>query len=127
VACLSLPPPPRNSELLRLEVEYKDAEAVLIKARLAEEEKLKAVKGKRHEIEQFQRRLKGNHKDAALQNYGRISDLKQCTFRPELTVQSATYDDDRGPMWERIQSEMNQKQQKLRDLKQVADSTQVRP
>jgi len=43
-------------------------------------------------------------------------------------VSSAAYDEalgDRGPMWDRIQSDMNQKQQKLRDLKDVADKTQV--
>jgi len=77
---------PCRSELLRLEVEYKDAEAAMVKARVAEEEKRKAVQEKRHEIENFQRGLKAKHKEAALQNYGRISDLKQCTFRPQLTV-----------------------------------------
>lgn len=114
-----------HMELLRREVEYKDADDALIKAKKIEREKMAYVEDQRKAIQDYQRQLKELKKEEALQNYGRISDLKQCTFRPELTLTSLAYasGSDRGAMWNRIKSDQSNKEQKLKDLKMVEENT----
>eukprot|EP01048_Picozoa_sp_COSAG05_P006197 COSAG05_NODE_391_length_10419_cov_8.156686_7_plen_527_part_00 len=114
-----------HMELLRREVEYKDADDALIKAKKLEREKMAYVEEQRKKIQDFQKRLKDLKKEEALQNYGRISDLKQCTFKPELTETSLQYasGSERGAMWNRIKSDQLAKERKLKDLKMVEEDT----
>lgn len=110
-----------HMELLRREVEHKQAQDALEKAQAAEREKLVAVERQRAAIASFQQELKQKKKEEAVQNYGRISDLKQCTFRPALTMTSIQFaqNSERGEMWDRIKSDLAQKEQKMKDMQRV--------
>jgi hypothetical protein len=110
-----------HMELLRREVEHKQAQDALEKAQKWERKKHVEVQRQQDEIEAYQQELKKKKKEEAVQNYGRISDLKQCTFRPALTMTSVQFaeNSDRGEMWDRIKSDLRQKEQKMKDMQRV--------
>eukprot|EP01043_Picozoa_sp_COSAG02_P021048 COSAG02_NODE_1056_length_14925_cov_84.064212_12_plen_312_part_00 len=110
-----------HMDLLRFQVEHKQAQDALEKAQKLEREKLEVVDRQRWKIEAFQQELKKNKKEEAVQNYGRISDLKQCTFRPALTMTSVQFaeNSERGEMWDRVKTDMRQKELKMKDIQRV--------
>ena len=85
-----------------------------------------AVERQRRAIASFGSELKKKKKAEAVQNYGRISDLKQCTFQPALTMTSLQFadnDQDRGDMWKRIKTDLAQKEQKIKDVQRVQEES----
>lgn len=110
-----------HMDLLRFQVEHKQAQDALEKAQKLEREKLAIVERQRWTIDAFQQELKKKKKEEAVQNYGRISDLKQCTFRPTLTMTSVQFaeNSDRGEMWDRIKTDQKQKEAKMKDMQRV--------
>lgn len=113
-----------HMDLLRFQVEHRQAQDALEKAQKLERQKLEVVERQRWKIDAFQQELKKNKKEEAVQNYGRISDLKQCTFRPTLTMTSVQFaeNSERGEMWDRVKTDMLQKQQKMKDIQRVNEN-----
>ena len=65
----------------------------------------------------YKEELKEKKKDQALQNYGKISDLNQCTFQPLLTETSLKYaqENPRGAIWDRLEQDQNEAKRNLEE------------